>query len=430
MDAEPEKIISFLKEKLMLKYSTEEAGINTRRLIERGVVLTNPVSTEIADTIVPERIAPGVIIHSGCRLSGAETSIGPDSEIGGESPVTLDNCQLGRNVELKGGFFSGATFLDKASMGSGAHVRPGTLLEEESGGAHAVGFKQTIFLPFVTAGSLINFCDALMSGGTSRNNHSEIGSSYIHFNFTPHHDKATASLIGDVPRGVFPDQPPIFLGGQGGLVGPARITYGVVIPAGAICRHDALEENTLFIPRSSAGGSVKFTAGAYRDIKRILHNNLAYIGNLWALMQWYRLVRIRTMSGDPFLDACRHGAIRQIESGIAERIKRLGELAGKMPFSLECAKSGKSAALTPEAEALQRAFSERWTEIEARLLRGPDDSDGNTAREAFLNVWEKIPAGGGHIEAVRALPTDVRGTGAKWLQSIVDRSAAIMSIIT
>ena len=37
-------------------------------------------------------------------------------------------------------------------MGSAAHIRPGTLLEEEAGGAHAVGLKQTIFLPFVTAG--------------------------------------------------------------------------------------------------------------------------------------------------------------------------------------------------------------------------------------------------------------------------------------
>ena len=411
-------------------FSKEAPGINARRLIERGVVLINPFSTEIADTVAPERIAPGVIIHSGCRLTGAETSIGPGSEIGGESPVTLDGCQLGRNVELKGGFFSGATFLDEASIGSGAHVRPGTLLEEESGCAHAVGFKQTIFLPFVTSGSLINFCDALMAGGTSRSNHSEIGSSYIHFNFTPHQDKATASLAGDVPRGVFLDQPPIFLGGQGGLVGPARIAYGVVIPAGAICRHDALEENTLFIPRAQVGGSVKYFAGAYRDIRRILHNNLVYIGNLWALLQWYRLVRIRTMSGDPFIEACRQGAIRQIESGIRERIKRLGELAGKMPFSLECAKSGKSGVLTPEAEALQRAFSERWPEIEARLFSGPGDPAGNPACEAFLNVWEKIPTGGGHIEAVRSLPPDVRVTGAKWLQSIVDRAPAIMSIIT
>jgi len=383
--------------------------------------MPNPFSVEIADSVVPERIASGVIIHSGCRLSGAETSIGPGSEIGGEAPVTIDNCQLGRNVELKGGFFSGATFLDKVSMGSGAQVRPGTLLEEESGGAHTVGFKQTIFFPFVTSGSLINLCDALVAGGTDRSNHSEIGSSYIHFNFTPHQDKATASLIGDVPRGVFLDQPPIFLGGQGGLVGPARITYGVVIPAGAICRRDALKENALFVPRALTGGSGEYVAGAYRDIHRILRNNLIYIGNLRALLQWYRLVRARTMSGDPHIEACRSGAIGRIESGIDERIKRLKELAEKMPLSLEYARSGKSAALTPEMEAQQRALAERWPEMEARLAEGPIDSVGAAAREAFLNVWEKVPAGGGgHIEAVRALAPAARETGTKWLQAIVD----------
>ena len=407
--------------------------MNAQKLIDRGVVLPNPLSVEIADSVLPERIAPGVIIHPGCRISGTETSIGPGSKIGGEAPATIDNCQLGRNVELKGGFFSGATFLDGSSMGSGAHVRSGTLLEEESSGAHTVGFKQTIFFPFVTAGSLINFCDALMSGGTGRNNHGEIGSSYIHFNFTPHQDKAAASLVGDVPRGVFLNQPPIFLGGQGGLVGPARINYGVVIPAGAICRRDVLNENTLFVPHGLTGGSDKFISGAYGNIHRILHNNLIYIGNLRALLQWYRFVRARTMFGDPFLEACFSGATRQIERGIVERVKRLGELAGKMSFSLGCAleyeRNGKSAALSPKIKARQQALAERWPEMETHLLKGPEDSAGADARETFLNVLEKIPTGGGHIEVVRALPSGARETGAKWLQAIVDDSSEIISMI-
>ena len=403
--------------------------MNAQRLVNHGVVLPNPLSVEIAESVIPERIAPGVIIHAGCRITGSETSIGPGSEIGSEAPVTIENCQLGRNVELKGGFFSGATFLDKVSMGSGAHVRPGTLLEEESGGAHTVGFKQTIFLPFVISGSLINFCDALMAGGNGRNNHSEIGSSYIHFNFTPHQDKATASLVGDVPRGVFMDQPPIFLGGQGGLVGPVRITYGAVLPAGVICRQDVLDKNMLLVPRVPVGGSAKFISGAYRNIRGTLQNNLIYIGNLRALLQWYRRGRVRTMSGDPFLEACFLGAVKRIESGIAERIKRLEDLSEKMPFSLECARSGKSAALTREMEALQQAFADRWPEMKVRLLGDTDDSIGAASRENFLSVWEKIPPGEGHIESVRALPRETHAAGTRWLQAIVDDTTAIMSII-
>jgi bifunctional N-acetylglucosamine-1-phosphate-uridyltransferase/glucosamine-1-phosphate-acetyltransferase GlmU-like protein len=157
----------------------------------------------VGEEVDCSRIADDVSIHPGCRIQGAETSIGPGCVIGAEAPATIDNCQLGRNVELKGGYFSGATFFDDANMGSGAHVRAGTILEEEANGAHTVGLKQTILMPFATLGSLINFCDILMAGGTSRANHSEVGSSYVHFNYTPHQDKATASLVGDVPHGVF-----------------------------------------------------------------------------------------------------------------------------------------------------------------------------------------------------------------------------------
>ena len=137
----------------------------------------------------------------------------PGVKLGSRSPVTIKNCQLGKKVELKGGYFEGSTFLKGSTFQDGAEVREGCLLEEEANGAHTVGLKQTILFPFVTLGSIINFCDILMAGGTSRTNHSEVGSSYIHFNYTPNQDKATASLIGNVAHGVMLNQPPIFLGG-------------------------------------------------------------------------------------------------------------------------------------------------------------------------------------------------------------------------
>ena len=155
-----------------------------------------------------------MVIHSGCRISGERTLILPGARLGAEGPVTVENCLIGPGVELKGGYFREAVFLAKASCGLGSHVREGTILEEAASIAHTVGLKQTILFPFVTLGSLINFCDCLMSGGTDRNHHSEVGSSYIHFNFTPNQDKATPSLIGDVPHGVMLNQKPIFLGGR------------------------------------------------------------------------------------------------------------------------------------------------------------------------------------------------------------------------
>jgi UDP-N-acetylglucosamine/UDP-N-acetylgalactosamine diphosphorylase len=396
-----------------------------QKLLDRGVILSSPLSVEVDPSVDPERIAPGVIVHAGCRISGAETSIGPGSELGREAPAAVTDCQLGRNVSLEGGFFSGATFLDGVRMGSAAHVRPATLLEEEAEGAHAVGLKQTIFLSFVTAGSLVNFCDALMAGGTSRKNHSEIGSSYIHFNFTPHQDKATPSLVGDVPRGVFLDQPPIFLGGQGGLVGPARISYGTVIPAGTICREDVLQEGLLFAPPAAATRARPFCSGAYRAIDRIVVNNLTFIGNLWALKSWYLHVRAGTMSSDVFSRYCHCGALSRIEEGLRERVKRLKELADKMPLSLERARAGTGEDLPPRIESQQRALADCWPGMEARLNEGPLPQTGASDRDFFLAEWEKTEKLSGHIKAVSSLSPSARKSGAAWLQGIVDSATAL-----
>jgi len=188
---------------------------NVVRLIDNGVDVHAPLSVEVGDEVDATRISgDGVTIYPGCRIYGEHTVISAGCTLGAEGPVTLDDCRLGPHVALKGGSFKQSVFLEKANVGPGAQVREGCLLEEEASGAHCVGLKQTILFPFVTLGSLINFCDCLMAGGTSRNDHSEVGSSYVHFNYTPDGDKTTASLFGDVPRGVMLDQPPIFLGGQ------------------------------------------------------------------------------------------------------------------------------------------------------------------------------------------------------------------------
>jgi UDP-N-acetylglucosamine/UDP-N-acetylgalactosamine diphosphorylase len=410
---------------ILMAFSTADAE-RVQALVERGVIIPCPASVEVDETVRFERIAPGVIIHPGCRLAGAQTSIGPGCEIGAEAQATIENCQLGKGVSLKGGYFSEACFLDKSSMGSGAHVRAGTLLEEEASGAHTVGLKQTILLAHTAAGSLINFCDCLMAGGTSRKNHSEIGSSYIHFNFTPHQDKATASLIGDVPRGVMLDQPPIFLGGQGGLVGPVRIAYGTVIPAGVICRQDLLEESQLAVMRASSSSEPrKFVLGMYRSIDRIVRNNLIYIGNIQALTVWYGTVRKRLMQGDPFSQACLAGALARLESVLEERIKRLAELAGKMPGSLAKARAEFGTELPEKPFAQQRALAEQWPEMEHKLKVGPPQNIAVPERDAFLAEWENIDADAPYPKAIALVSPRARSSGTAWLQAIVDSTAAL-----
>jgi bifunctional N-acetylglucosamine-1-phosphate-uridyltransferase/glucosamine-1-phosphate-acetyltransferase GlmU-like protein len=298
-----------------------------KRLMEKGVTLIGPDTIFISEDVNSDYIATGSVIHPGCRLSGDQLSIGGSCVIGAEAPVTLNNCQLGNGVHLAGGFFEKSTFLDGFKAGSGAHVRPGCLFEEGSSIAHSVGVKQTLFLPWATAGSLINFCDCLMAGGTSRKDHSEIGSSYIHFNFTPHQDKATPSLIGDIPRGVLLNQPAIFLGGQGGMVGPASIPFGTVIPAGQIWRGDHTKSGQIVMKKSVNMNLVlPFDAARYKGIARIVRSNLRYIGNLVALDQWYRVVRSRFMHEDSCQRKCYSGARQRLQEMFQERIKRLDGL--------------------------------------------------------------------------------------------------------
>lgn len=395
---------------------------SVQTLLDRGVVIRAPASVEVDEAVDPGRIAAGVVLHAGCKLIGATTSIGPGCEIGLEAPCTVEDCQLGRDVSLKGGYVSGAVLLDGASMGSCAHVRPGTILEEEASGAHGVGLKQTIFLPYVTAGSLINFCDCLMAGGTSRKDHSEIGSSYIHFNFTPHQDKATPSLIGDVPRGVMLDQPAIFLGGQGGLVGPVRIGFGSVIPAGTVYREDAPEGGQLLYPTVKVGRTKPYRAGAYRSIRRIVLNNLNYIGNILALRAWYKAVRSQ-FAGDEFSKACHEGALVQLDAVLKERIKRLKDLAGKMPLSLELARAEASGALAPW-QMEQEKLVAQWPAMEAALKKGVAESVGAADRDRFLEGLQ-AGKGSGYVDAIRALGAPAKQAGTAWLEAIVKDVSAL-----
>ncbi len=386
-------------------------------LLARGVRMPHPASVHIDDTIVPERIAADVTIHPGCRLSGATTSVGPGSVLGAEAPLTLEDSQLGANVELKGGFVSGAVLLDGANLGSGAHVRPGTLLEEEAGGAHTVGLKQTILMPYVTLGSLINFCDILMAGGTSRKNHSEVGSSFIHFNFTPHQDKATASLIGDVPRGVFLDQPPVFLGGQGGLVGPVRVGFGCVTPAGSVWRGDAPGDGLLLRSPDVAPGTRPYQLGAYRGAMRIWRNNVEYLGNLHALCAWYRHVRIHFMTGI-YAQFCLEGAMRQLDAARAERMKRLEEWLRKLKHSADLLRAREDAASQAE-RAAQRQLLERGPSALERLREA---GDAPAEREAFLAALREAGPGGSYLERMPALPDAAKGLGVAWLRGVVEHA--------
>ena len=321
--------------------------------------------------------------------------------------MTVENCLVGPGVELKGGYFREAVFLEKASCGLGSHVREGTILEEGASISHTVGLKQTILFPFVTLGSLINFCDCLMAGGTDRRNHSEVGSSYIHFNFTPNQDKATPSLIGDVPRGVMLNQKPIFLGGQGGIVGPVRLAFGTTVAAGTILRKSELRPDRLIIGGAAKAGNIAFQPGRFSATGRIIKNNLVYIANLMALHQWYRRVR-SLFVGQRFPETLLAGLLENSRLAVAERTRRLKELGDKM------AQSGDG------------AFSERWPALDEALHRQLDSTGDLRICESFLEAVTSMLGreGKDYLAVIKALSPQATEQGTAWLQGIVDDTVA------
>jgi bifunctional UDP-N-acetylglucosamine pyrophosphorylase / glucosamine-1-phosphate N-acetyltransferase len=392
-------------------------------LMRKGINLINPESIEIGEEIDPDRIAAeGVVIYSGSKIYGKRTLVLPGSIIGYETPATIENCYIGPNVKLAGGYFKDSVFLKNATFGSCAHVREGCVLEEEAGAAHSVGLKQTILFPYVTLGSLINFCDCFMAGGTGKKNHSEVGSSYIHFNFTPQQDKATPSMLGDVPRGVMLDQPPIFLGGQGGVVGPCRLGFGVTVAAGTICRADEIRPNRLIFGGEGKRGNISYTPGLYRNVKRIFINNLTYIGNIYALRQWYLFVRSLFISDD-FSELLLEGLHNVIHIAIIERIKRLKEFVGKLE-DLSCRQVGKTEDLL-DSDLVRNNMElvKQWQIIEEKI-RSLNDYIGNeSSRNSFLAEIEKEirKTGKDYIHVIKSLKPDFKNTGSRWLQDIVDR---------
>ena len=119
--------IGFFRTPEEIQMTAKNAGI-IKMLMDKGVAIPNPESIEIGEEVNPDRISgQGVVIYSGCKIFGNQTLILKDAVIGREAPATIENCQIGPDVKLNGGFFKEAVFLKGASVGSCAHVREGTI---------------------------------------------------------------------------------------------------------------------------------------------------------------------------------------------------------------------------------------------------------------------------------------------------------------
>jgi UDP-N-acetylglucosamine/UDP-N-acetylgalactosamine diphosphorylase len=387
-----------------------EAGSRERvqRLRDRGVDVWGPERVYIAADVPVENIEAGASIYQ-ATLSGPQLRIGRGSRIGVSGHARIANCQIGRDVELGAGAYDGATFLDGVAVRGFAEIRAGTLLEEQVDAAHSVAFKNTILTATVVTGSLINYCDLFMSGGTSRSDHSEIGSGVVHFNFDPRGDKY-GSLIGDI-RGVLLRSAPVFVGGQCGLVGPVHIDFGAVVAAGSLVRRNVAADCVHFENFESQAIS-DFDREIYTGLRRKFLTTAKLIGNLRALDIWYEQVRLPF--ADDYQKPLYRAAQQQARAHVSERVKRVDKIIEKLPRSIE-----KSAALGDPV--LQKFHAEHRLLIDKvdhirKVLAGA--ADVAAAPPAALEQYAKARGSMPHIEAVRELDEFASEAAATWLHQI------------
>lgn len=389
------------------------------RLQARGVVVHRPEATIIED-VNPERFEPGVEIFPGAHVSGQSTLLGAGTQLGRSGGGTFRNVCTGRGVTLAGGTFQDAVFLDDVTVRGYAEIRGGTLMEEGSEAAHNVGYKMTIMLPFVVAGSSLNFCDALFAGGTSRSDHSEIGSCLALYNYTPWGDKF-ASLFGDVPQGVFLRSPRVFVGGQTQIVSPVTVGYGSVIPAGCAVRR-SVPAGRLYGERMPPVDTA-FDGSMYGGLVPKFSITATYIGNLRALALWYRRVRLPA-ARDAHELALYEAALGQVQAGIAERIKRLQKIVDKLPASREAHVAAQHEAddrtqgMHARRIAEHDALIDGWEAARTLLSMSIDPS---TTATILSEIAVAMAEDGSWPSRLAALDDTLVARGVSALQSCVDR---------
>src|SRR6266478_5837736 len=221
-----------------LAYDDHGNRIRLSRLAQNGVKVWGPERVYVAEEVRLSRISAGAVLMN-ATITGATTFIGAGAQIGISGLARIHEAQIGSSVVLGAGSYENCVLLPGSKARGFAEFRQGTVLEEEAETGHNVRLKNTVLMVGAVAGSSVNFCDVLLSGGSSRSDHSEVGSGSVHFNFDPRGDKF-GSLMGNA-TGCLLKSRRIFIGGNAGIVAPVQLAFGAVVAAGSIVRKDVAE---------------------------------------------------------------------------------------------------------------------------------------------------------------------------------------------
>ena len=372
-------------------------------LQRRGVDVWGPERVYVGADVNLDAIEPTAVIRQ-ATLSGKDLSIAAGAVVGTSGHAEVSDCQIGPDAELGSGLYQGATLLNGVKVRGFAEIRPGTLLEEEVDIAHSVALKNTTFTACCVAGSLINFCDLFLTGGTSRKDHTEIGSGAIHYNFDPRGDK-WGSLLGSI-RGVVLRSDPVFIGGTCGLVGPLEVGLGAVTAANCTIRKD-VPANTLVSTDDRAVSIPNFDRTAYGSLRRQFRVTAKLVATLRALEAWYELVRLPHA---PLLE--RHlyeFAMKRVGVQAQERIDRLGRIVAK----LEAGAPASSAWIQAEHGQLVRLWPDLRNTLQQPVKR-------QVPPTRFTQAYaEARGSGQGHVASLKTADSYAAQAEA-WLEGMVE----------
>ncbi|MFQ5647165.1 MAG: hypothetical protein ACE5GM_09565, partial [bacterium] len=373
-------------------------------LQDKGVDFVNPQTNTLIN-IDPDKIRPGAVLYPGVTLEGKRTFVGKGARVGVKGPVAVKNSVVGPGVILGQGAAEEAVFLEGSRTGIGFSCRKGTVYEEAATSAEQTDTKMTILFPWVTYGSNINGCELLAAGGTGPElgKFTEFGSGFIHFNFTVRCDKATPSLFGNVPEGVFLRSARIFIGGNTSVIGPVTAEFGSYAAAG-IRITENLQTGKIYLGKKLPGGFMDYDPAVYPNLSRVYRRNINFIANLTALFHWYQQVRVPLFEGLPELAHTYREAQKNVQANIRERIEQLEVVVKRLPES-----EGR-------ASRFEEKLKNGWPWIKDRLndYREEGETDRRN-RENFLNALPGPNLETGYLKFMKNLSDDIVQAGICWL---------------
>ena len=427
-----------MNEESLKSYSQKDLN----NLLERGVLIPDLNLVHITRDVQLENIAPGSTIYPFVRITGSKTQIRSGARIGVRGPVILENSFIGENAVigdlgqvtlidtvvgaksvLGAGVAEQAVFLGKESMvndfttGYGFRVRKGSLYEEDASSAQHTDTKMTILFPWSTLGSDINFCDALLAGGTGPElgSFSEVGSGTIHFNYSIRGDKATSSLFGDVLHGVFLDQERLFIGGNNSLLGPIKADFGAMTAAGA--RIKCKLTKGLNYGHSLPKGTVDYDARIFSGVSGIVNNQVNVLAELTALANWYKQVRINCAAQTLEQKFQYESGLRMVELNYQERLDQLIRYVDYLENSVRLLESMQA---SKKEISEQKDLLSRWPKLgsEFKKLVKYETQIPESLKEEFENLQSQGQSD--YTGLIKNLSQSGKQSGKTWLFEIAE----------